>query len=501
VSAHRLVIIGNGMAGARLAENLVARARADAFEIAVFGDEPGGSYNRILLSGVLAGTHAGGDILLNPLDWYARHGITLHSGTAAATLDVGTKTVIDSRGNAHPFHSAVLATGASPVIPPIAGLTARDGPLRSNVFVFRTVDDCARIAIAAARARRAVVLGGGLLGLEAARGLLCHGLDVTVVHLGPHAMDAQLDRRGGRILQSELERFGVRLLTNRKTTRVIGAAAVNAVEFSDGSHLACDLLVIAAGVRPNTGIAAAAGLATGRGIVVDDALACPGVPGIYALGDCIEHRDQVYGLVAPAWEQADVLADRLSGRRPDAVYTGSVVTTKLKVAGLDVAAMGARDEEPDDEVVCYSEPSRGIYGRLLVRDDRLAGAIVIGLPEATAAVVQRFLDGTPAPSPRSELLFPPIAAAARRAVADLPDSARICDCNAVTKSVIVDAVLNGARSLSAVCAATRAGTGCGSCRPEVQRIVDDVCRGAEPMATPVPAMEPFSYSGGGHGAA
>jgi nitrite reductase (NADH) large subunit len=254
-------------------------------------------------------------------------------------------------------------------------------------------------------------------------------------------------------------------------------------------------------VRPNIDIAAAAGLATGRGIIVDDHLACHGASGIYALGDCIEHRNQTYGLVAPAWEQADVLADRLTGRRPGVTYAGSLVTTKLKVAGLDVAVMGARDEEPDDEVVSYSEPSRGIYGRLLVRDDRLAGAIVIGLPEATASVVQRFLDGAPAPSTRSELLFPPGATAASRAVADMPDSARICDCNAVSKAVIVDAVFSGARSLSAVCAATRAGTGCGSCRPEVQRIVDDVCRGSVGVAEPVPTPEPLSFTGGGHGTA
>lgn len=503
MSAHRLVIIGNGMAGARLAEQVVARAGSRRFDIVMFGDEPGGNYNRILLSGVLAGTHAGPDILLNPLDWYAANGITLHSGVTVASLDTAGRQVVDSRGHHHPYDTAVLATGASPLVPCIDGLLLDNGTLRSNAFVFRTVEDCARIAIAAAQAQRAVVIGGGLLGLEAARGLLGHGLEVSVVHLGPHAMDAQLDRSGGRVLQAEIERMGVRVLTGRRTSRVLGSPALAAIEFSDGSRLACDLLVIAAGVRPNVDLAAAAGLATNRGVIVDDRLACDGAADVYAIGDCIEHRDQVYGLVAPAWEQADLLADRLTGRRPAAAYGGSRIATKLKVAGLDVAVMGARDEEEDDQIVCYTEPSRGIYSKLIVRDDRLAGAIVIGLPDATPSVVQRFLDGTPAPQTRSELLFPPNGTGGPRAVAEIPDAARICDCNAVSKAVIVDAVLSGARSLRAVCESTRAGTGCGSCRPEVQRIVDAVCRGAIGTAatTLTPSAEPIAISRSGHGAA
>jgi nitrite reductase (NADH) large subunit len=502
MSAHRLVIIGNGMAGARLAEHVVARAGSRPFEVVMFGDEPGGNYNRILLSGVLAGTHAGPDILLNPLDWYAANGITLHSGVAVTALDPASKQVVDSRGHRHGYDTAVLATGASPLVPSIHGLLLDDGALRSNAFVFRSVDDCAQIAIAAAQARRAVVIGGGLLGLEAARGLLGHGLDVTVVHLGPHAMDAQLDRSGGRVLQAEIERMGVRVLTGRKTARVPGSGTLTAIEVSDGSRLACDLLVIAAGVRPNIELAAAAGLTTNRGVIVDDRLACEGADDVYAIGDCIEHRDQVYGLVAPAWEQADLLADRLTGRRPAAVYGGSRIATKLKVAGLDVAVMGARDEVGNDQIVCYTEPSRGIYSKLIVRYDRLAGAIVIGLPDATPSLVQRFLDGTPVPDTRSELLFPPSGAGGPRPVAEIPDAARICDCNAVSKAVIVDAVLSGARSLRAVCEATRAGTGCGSCRPDVQRIVDAVCRGANGVPPPPPlAAESIAVSRSSHGAA
>lgn len=473
---HRLVIVGNGMAGARLAEQVVAGGGGDAIEIVMFGDEPGGNYNRILLSGVLAGTHAGPDILLNPLDWYAANGITLHSGVGVRALHAAENEVVDARGIRHRYDTLVLATGASPLVPSIAGLAAGDDTFRPGIFVFRTVEDCAQIAVAAARSERAVVIGGGLLGVEAARGLVSHGVDVTIVHLGPHVMDAQLDRPGGRILKRELERSGIRVRTARTTARVLGAAAVEEIQFSDGSRERCDLLVIAAGVRPNVALAAVSGLAIDRGIVVDDRLACAGASGVHAIGDCAEHRGRIYGLVAPAWEQADVLADRITGRRPTAAYAGTRIATKLKVAGLDVAVMGARDEADEDDTVCYTEPSRGIYSKLVVRDDRLVGAIAIGLPGATPGLVQRFLDGSPLPATRSELLFPPTATGAARSVADLPDSARICDCNAVSKAVIVEAVLRGARSLRSVCEATRAGTGCGSCRPEVQEIVDATCR-------------------------
>jgi nitrite reductase (NADH) large subunit len=474
---HRLVIVGNGMAGARLAEHVIARADRRRFDIVLFGDEPGGNYNRILLSNVLAGGHRnpGSDIVLNPIEWYSSNGITLHRGVAVRALDLACREVIDDRGVRHRYDSLVLATGARPIVPSIDGLTAGGRSLRPGAFVFRTVDDCAQIAAAAVRAQHAIIIGGGLLGLEAARGLLGHGLSVRVVHVGSHAMDAHLDRSGGRVLQGELERIGVPVLTGRTTVRVIGRARIEGVEFSDRSREPCDLVVIAAGVRPNVEVAAAAGLAVNRGVIVDDGLACQGAADVYAIGDCMEHRGQVYGLVAPAWQQADVLADRLTGRKP-AVYVGSRVATKLKVAGLDVAVMGARDEAADDEIVCYTEPSRGIYTKLIVREERLHGAIVIGLPDATALVVQRFLDDSPVPPARSEMLFPPAGRPPQQAVAEIPDAARICDCNAVPKAAIVDAVLGGARSLRAVCERTRAGTGCGSCRPEVQRIVDAIGR-------------------------
>lgn len=483
--AHRLVIVGNGMAGARLAENMLAGKGSREFDIVMFGDEPGGTYNRILLPGVLSGSHAGPDIVTNPVEWYSTNDVTLHAGVRVDAIDLDTRHVVDQRGACHPFDTLVLATGSRPVVPPIEGLVSTDGSLRQGAFVFRTVDDCARIAVAAAAARRVAVIGGGLLGLEAARGLLGYGADVSVVHLAQHVMDAQLDRQAGGVLRRQLETMGMTVLTGKTTTRVLGDDQVEGLEFSDGSRLDCDLLVVAAGVRPHVELARASGLRTGLGIVVDDTLSCPGAGRVHALGDCAEHRGRVYGLVAPAWEQAAVLADRLTGRRPDATYMGSRVATKLKVAGIDVAVMGDRDAREDDETISYSEPSRGIYSKVIVRDDRIAGAILIGAASAVPAMVQRFLDESPAPPQRSELLFPPSGDGPATSVESMPDSARICDCNAVAKANIVEAVLNGARSLRAVCEQTRAGTGCGSCRPEVQRIVDFVCREAGEVAVPV----------------
>lgn len=480
----RLVIIGSGMAGARLAELIVTRPGSRAFDVTVFGDEPGGSYNRILLSGVLAGKYAGPDIVTHPVSWYEEHGIALHAGTPVQSVDTSARVVTAADGRFHPFDSLVFATGSAPLIPPIAGLTGTDGALAQGVFVFRTVDDCARMAVAASEAAHAVVIGGGLLGLEAARGLLAHGLRVTVVHLTSHVMDAQLDGPGAQILQRQLEALGLEILTARTTTRVLGHDRVRGLEFSDGTHLSCDMVVVAAGVRPNVALARDGGLSVGRGIRVDDTLRCTGEDNVYAIGDCAEHDGQVHGLVAPAWEQAEVLAARLTGRDSRALYRGSRLATKLKVAGCDVAVMGDRDVRRSDEVVIYSEPARGIYSRVIVRDDRVAGAILIGSPSAVPGVVQAFLDGSPAPPQRSELLFPPTGDAPARSAESIPDTTRICDCNAVTKGQIVDAVLTGARSLSAVCARTRAGTGCGSCRPEVQRIVDFACRQPGPATQP-----------------
>ena len=491
MSKERLVVIGNGMAGARFVDDLFVRGGRGRFDVVMFGDEPCGNYNRILLSSVLSRSHKPDDIFINPMSWYAARNITLHAGKRVERIDVRAKRVVAVDALAEHYDKLIIATGSSPVIPPLANVRDEHGTFKQGVFVFRTLDDCERIMRSAATARTAAVIGGGLLGLEAARGLLNWGLETHVIHLMPHLMEAQLDPGAADVLRRQFEQMGLSTHLATRTTGILGNGHVEGLEFADGSRLACDLVVIAAGIRPNATLAADAGLRVNRGIVVGDDLACCAgdvpVSDVFAVGECAEHRGRVYGLVAPLWEQTARLADRLSGRNPDAVYVGSSVSTKLKVMGVDLAVMG--DKEPvgeDDEVVSYSEPARGIYKKLIVRNDRLAGAIILGDGAVVPSLLQTFASGLPLHDNRAEILFTPAAPAARGrdSAATTPDNARICDCNDVSKAQIIEAVLGGARSVQAVCDVTRASTGCGSCRPEVEAIVTLACQGLEKAIAP-----------------
>jgi len=471
----RLVVVGNGMAGARLVDDVLARGGGSALDITMFGDEPYGNYNRILLSSVLAGTHDPKDIFINPLAWYEENAVRLHAGVRVSRIDREARRVYAAGDVAEPYDHLVIATGSTPFVPPVEGLNGSDGAPRPGVFVFRTLDDCDRITQWARRSKRAVVIGGGLLGLEAARGLLNLGPEVHVVHLMPHLMEVQLDGSAGAILARTLRQMGVQVHLEKATTAILGREGVSGLAFKDGSTLECDMVVISAGIRPNAGIAREAGLTVQRGIVVGDDLASPDDPAILAVGECAQHRGQVYGLVAPLWEQTAVLADRLTGRNPDALYEGSVVSTKLKVMGVELAVMG--DREPrgeEDEVVTYAEPTRGVYKKLIVREGRLAGAILLGDSAVAPMLLQAFDRATRLPDARAELLFPASGAQPALAAADLPDDAQVCNCNGVSKGRLVEAVRGGYRTVKAVCDVTRAGTGCGSCKPQVRAILEAV---------------------------
>jgi nitrite reductase (NADH) large subunit len=471
------------MAGGRLVEELVVRGGLDRLAVTVFGDEPHGRYNRILLSSVLAGIHRSADIVINPPSWYASNGVDLRAGARVERIDVIRKLVVTASGETEPYDILVIATGSRPYIPHLEGLSTRHGGFKKGAFAFRTLDDCDRIGAFAAGTRRAVVIGGGLLGLEAAFGLRKRGLEVHVVHLMPHVMETQLDAAAGAILSRRLESIGLHVHVEKRTTAVLGNGHVTGVAFEDGGSLLCDMVVVSAGIRPNADIAKEAGLPVRRGIIVGDDLSCPDAPGVHAVGECAEHRGEVYGLVAPIWEQTQVLADRLSGTNPRALYHGSRIATKLKVAGVDLAVMGRKDpEEAGDEVVSYVEAARGVYKKLIVREDRLLGAIVMGDGAIVPSLVHAFVESTTLAANRAELLFPMAFDAVSPPVERLEDSAQICDCNAVSKARIVQAVLEGARSLTAVCDRTRAGTGCGSCRPEVQAVIDFACRMPAPTA-------------------
>ncbi|MDQ3010256.1 MAG: nitrite reductase large subunit NirB [Acidobacteriota bacterium] len=474
---QKLVIIGNGMAGARLVEDIISRGGAEAFEFVMFGDEPYGNYNRILLSGVLSGLHDPQDIFINPLAWYERNNVTLHAGERVTKIDRTNKTVHGANGTVESYDKLAIATGSSAFVPPMEGVRDVAGEFKPGVFVFRTLDDCGAITSYASHTdeggKRAAVIGGGLLGLEAAQGLLNLGAEVHIVHLMPHLMEVQLDAIAGATLRRSMEAMGVRVHLNKATTAVLGDECVTGLQFKDGTTLECDMVVISAGIRPNVQLARDAGLTIERGIVVGDGITSVDDPDIFAVGECAQHRGMVYGLVAPLWEQTAVLAERLTGRRPNAEYKGSKVSTKLKVMGIELAVMG--DKEPrdeNDEVVVYTEPGRGIYKKLIVRNGQLAGAMLLGDAQAAPALLQAFDRGSLLPENRAELLFPLSGDVVQQSVIDLPDEAQICNCNGVSKGAVITAVKGGCRSIKALCDATRAGTGCGSCKPQVNELLE-----------------------------
>jgi nitrite reductase (NADH) large subunit len=469
----RLVIIGNGMAGGRFIEEVVAGGGTDLFDMVVFGEEPHSNYNRILLSSVLAGSHHPEDIFIHPLSWYEENEIKLHSGIRAGWIDRISKSVYAPGGIVEPYDKLVIATGSTPYLPPITGLYDEEGMFKQGVFTFRTIDDCAEIVRYASNARKAAVIGGGLLGLEAARGLLGRGLEVHVVHLGSYLMDAQLDPQAGAMLEQTLERLGLNIHLGKLATTVLGNSYVSGLAFKDGSALDCDMVVVAAGIRPNLDLAKQAGLPVQHGIVIKDDFSCRNDPDVYAIGECAQHRGRLYGLVAPLWDQARILAERLTLRSPDAVYRGSRTSTKLKVMGVELAVMGEKESSLEsDELVHYSEPRRGVYKKLIIRGGHLAGAILLGDGSSTPGLIQAFDRGDLLPENRAELLFPATGEIKTPNVADLPPSAQICNCNGVSKGRIIEAVQQGQHTLKAVCEATRAGTGCGSCKSCVQAILN-----------------------------
>ena len=471
---ERVVVIGNGMGGARFAEELLASNGDERYEIVMFGDEPYGNYNRILLSNVLAGTHEPKDIFMNPLRWYEENDIRLHAGVRVESIDRTSKIVCGTGGIEERYDHLVFATGSRPFIPPTQGIASDTGVFKEGVFVFRTLDDSLEIMKFAKTAKRAVVIGGGLLGLEAARGLLNLGLEVHVVELAPHPMAVQLDSAAGAVLTRTLQEIGIHIHAGTSVSMALGDGHVEGVVFSDGSVEPCDMLVISAGIRSNTQLAATAGLAVERGIVVGDDLASVTDPAIYAIGECAQHRGKTYGLVAPTWEQAGVLATRLSGSNPSATYEGSSTSTKLKVMGVDLLAIGEKEAASEnDEVITFSNPTAGVYKKLIVQDGKLVGAILLGDSLGSPRLLEAFHRGGELPKERADLLFPPAAEAPGiPRVEDVPDSFQICNCNGVSKGAILEAVKSGCNSMGAVCDATKAGTGCGSCKAQVQVLVE-----------------------------
>ncbi len=392
----RLVVIGNGMAGMRTVEELLKLA-PDLYEITVFGAEPYGNYNRILLSPVLAGEKTVDDIILNTRDWYEENGIRLHAGDPVVAIDRSRRIVRSQSGVQVTYDRLLIATGSKPFLIPVPG---HDLP---GVIAFRDIQDVETMLEAARNHRHAVVIGGGLLGLEAANGLMRQGMSVTVVHVTDSLMERQLDRSASVLLQQALERKGLRFLLKANTAAIVGPDRVTAVRFDDGSEIPADLVVMTAGVRPNIELAKQAGLHCERAIVVDDTLQTYD-PRVYAVGECVQHRTATFGLVAPIWDQARVCGAHLAGaghRR----YVQRATATKLKVTGVDLYSAGDFVGGPQSEDLVLRDPRRGVYKRLVIEDNRVIGAVLYGDVKEGAWYFELIQNRTDISSLRSHLLF------------------------------------------------------------------------------------------------
>jgi assimilatory nitrate reductase electron transfer subunit len=471
------------MVGARFVEEVRRRDPAgERASLTVFGAESHAAYNRVLLSTVVAGGLTAASIRLHDPDWAARRRVTLRTGVAVTAIDRPARRVLLADGTSEPYDELVLATGSRAWVPPTDGLLAEDGAPADGVATFRDLDDCARILELGRPGGRVAVLGGGLLGLEAARGLVGRGVRVTVLHPHPHLMERQLDPGASGVLAAALGKLGVDVRLNvmaKRWTPELG------LECDDGTTLSVDAVVVSAGVRPETGLASDAGIAVDRGVLVDDRMGTSD-DRVHAIGDCARHPGTVSGLVQPGFEQAEVLAGLLTGADPAARYLGTPLVTRLKARDIDLAAVGDALGEPGTEradasveVLRFEDPFRGRYAKIVLRHDRLVGAIMLGVPDAAASVIQLFDSGAPAPTDRLALLLGRAlpgestgAGGPASSPALLPSGALICRCNTVSKGALVTAWRAGATEVAALSKVTRAGTGCGSCQSAVSGICD-----------------------------
>ncbi|MBP6112799.1 MAG: nitrite reductase large subunit NirB [Sphingobium sp.] len=463
-----LVVVGNGMAGCRAVEEILARD-PDKFRITIFGAEPRVNYNRIMLSPVLAGEKTFEDIIINDAAWYADNDITLISGDPVAAVDRAARTVTTRSGHEVSYDKLLIATGSDPFIIPVPG---KDLP---GVVTFRDLDDVDKMVAAAGLGGNAVVIGGGLLGLEAAHGLSLRGMQVTVLHLMPTLMERQLDEAAAWLLKTELERRGQTILTQADTAEIIGTDKVEGVRLKDGTEIPASIVVMAVGIRPSTTLAKDACLAVGRGIQVDDHMVTSDAD-ILAVGECVEHEGQVYGLVAPLWEMCRSLADGLvGGENP---YKGSATSTKLKVSGIDLFSAGDFSGGEGCEDIVLRDATRGIYKRVIVKEDRIVGAVLYGDTVDGNWYFDLLKKGEDISDIRDALIFGQAFASGGGAtanpidaVAALSNDAEICGCNGVSKGQVMACISGGAQSLDAVRSGCKASASCGSCTGLVENLL------------------------------
>ena len=467
----KLVMVGNGMAGVRTLEELI-KVAPDLYDISVFGAEPHPNYNRILLSPVLAGEQTLDEIVLNGWDWYTDNHITLHAGKKVVEVDRIKRIVRADDGTEEEYDRLLMCTGSNPFILPIPGKDLE------GVIAYRDIADTNAMIDAATRFKKAVVIGGGLLGLEAANGLMLRGMEVTVVHVMPTLMERQLDSVAGKLLQKSLEDRGLKFLIGAQTQELVGGqnGRVTAIKFKDGTELDTDLVVMAVGIRPNTTLAEAMRLHCNKGIVVNDTMQTTTDARIYSVGECAAHRGIAYGLVAPLFEQAKVAANHLAqfgiGR-----YTGSLTSTKLKVTGIDLFSAGEFMGGEGTEEIVMSDPFGGVYKKLVIKDDKLIGACLYGDTVDGSYYFKLLRDGRSVAGIRDRLMFGEsnlgdAGHEGQNKAATMADDAEVCGCNGVCKGTIVKAIREkGLFTLDEVRKHTKASGGCGSCTGLVEQIL------------------------------
>ncbi|MBM7654236.1 nitrite reductase large subunit NirB [Neobacillus cucumis] len=458
----KLVMIGNGMAGVRTIEEIL-KLNAEPFEIIIFGEEPHPNYNRIKLSNILQGDTHFDDIIINPLEWYQENNIQLYTGEAVEKIDVEAKRVISNQGREVEYDELIIATGSNSFILPIPGAD------KQGVTGFRDIKDCEMMIKSAGQYQKAVVIGGGLLGLEAARGLLNLGMKVDVVHLMPHLMERQLDPIASSLLKSELESQGMNFLMEKQTVEILGDERVTGLRFKDGSEVEADLVVMAIGIKPNTQVAKDSGIYVNRGIVVNDLMETS-VPHVYAVGECAEHREIVYGLVAPLYEQGKILAGHISGIETKP-YEGSVTGTQLKVAGVDLFSAGEIFEDGTTKSIMNYNEYEGLYKRVLIRNNEIVGIVLYGDTKDSTRLY-RMLTKKEDISGVSIFHTECTGEGGTDDVASMAADELVCGCNGVTKGAIVEAIqTQGLTTLDQVSHCTNAGRSCGRCKPMVSQIL------------------------------
>ncbi|MCY7886756.1 NADPH-nitrite reductase [Bacillus spizizenii] len=460
----QLVLVGNGMAGVRAIEEILSVAK-DEFQITIFGAEPHPNYNRILLSKVLQGDTDIKDITLNDWDWYEENNIQLYTNETVIKVDTENKTVITDADRIQPYDELILATGSVPFILPIPSAD------KKGVTAFRDIKDTDTMLAASKQYKKAAVIGGGLLGLEAARGLLNLGMDVSVIHLAPYLMERQLDATAGRLLQNELEKQGMAFLLEKQTEEIVGDGRVEGVRFKDGTSIEADLVVMAVGIRPNTALGAESGIPVNRGIIVNDYMQTE-IPHIYAVGECAEHRGIAYGLVAPLYEQAKVLAKHICGIETKP-YEGSVLSTQLKVSGVEVFSAGDFNESDEKKAIKVFDEQDGIYKKIVLRGNQIVGAVLFGDSSEgnrLFSMIQKEADITE--TSKISILQPLNQEAGTSMTAAMSDDEIICGCNGVSKGAIIQAIQEkGCSSTDEIKACTGASRSCGGCKPLVEEIL------------------------------